>query len=275
MASKFQPELFDADVLARINYHLRKTKYDIQNHWADKESAYISAFDAFFSQMDDESIPYRWLFYKYYECPDERLIPYAHKYYEKDEMKITTRKEAFHDIYARDGIAGVEKLLGQMEDVSQWGWFIASSTEEKWHQEIAEKALEYGKINILAGILDQSSIEVFKAVCHKVHKDVRKQLFIFMHRTDLMDSLETEEEKAQYWYRKRMHKYSVDVYGNYLKYYPAGLLHYCYETIKDSPAEHLHMVIDIINAIRMANTKGLSPMHLEEYQLDEILQTVD
>ena len=57
MASELQPGLFDADILARINYHLRKTKYDIQNYWADKESAYISAFDAFISITDDERLP--------------------------------------------------------------------------------------------------------------------------------------------------------------------------------------------------------------------------
>lgn len=275
MVSNLQPELFDADMLARINYHLRKTKYDIQNHWADKESAYISAFDAFISITDDESLPYRWLFYKYYECPDERLIPYAHKYHEKDEMKATIRKEAFHDIYARDGIDGVKKLLDQMEDTSQWGWVIASSAEDKWQQEIAEKVLEYGKISILAGILDQSSIEVFKAIYPKVRKNDRKQLLICMYRTDLMDLLETEEEKAQYWHGKRMYKYSADVYANLLKYYPAGLLHYCYDTIKDSPTEHIHMVLDIVNAIRSAYHKDLQPMHMDEYELSEILQTVD
>lgn len=275
MASNLQPELFDADILARINYHLRKTKYDIQNHWADKESAYISAFDAFISITDDESLPYRWLFYKYYECPDERLIPYAHKYHEKDEMKAIIRKEAFHDIYARDGIDGVEKLLDQMEDTSQWGWLIANSAEDKWQQEIAEKVLEYGKISILAGILDQSSIDVFKAVYHKLHADDRNRLLNFMYRTDLMDSLETEEEKTQYWYGKCMYKYSGDIYANLLKYYPAGLLHYCYDTIKDSPTEHIHMVLDIVNAIRSANHIGLHPAHMAEYELTETLKAVD
>lgn len=275
MASELQPGLFDADILARMNYHLRKTKYDVQNCWADKDSAYVPAFDTLISKTNDDELPYRWLFYKYYECPDERLIPYTHDYSKKDKMKESIRKEAFHDIYARDGIAGVEKLLSQMEDISQWGWLIASSTEEKWQQEIAEKALEYGKINILAGILDQSSTEVFKAVYHKVHKDNRNQLFICMCRTDLMDLLETEEEKAQYWHGKRMYKYNADVYANLLKYYPAGLLHYCYETIKDSPIEHIHMVIDIINAIRKANHKGLQPMHMDQYELSEILRTVD
>ena len=275
MASKLQPELFVTEVLARINYHLRKTKYNIQIHWADQDSVYIAAFDAFISKTNDESIPYRWLFYKYYECPDERLIPYAHKYHEKDEMKATIRKEAFHDIYARDGIGGVKKLLDQMEDTSQWGWVIASSVEDKWQQEMAEKVLEYGKISILAGILDQSSIEAFKAIYPKVRKNDRKQLLICMYRTDLMDLLETEEEKAQYWHGKMMYKYSADVYANLLKYYPAGLLHYCYDTIKDSPTEHIHMVLDIVNAIRSAYHKDLQPMHMDEYELSEILQTVD
>ena len=275
MASKLQPELINADILAHINYHLRKTKYDIQGYWADKDSAYIPAFDAFISKTNDENLPYRWLFYKYYECPDERLIPYAHDYSEKDKMKKSIRKEAFHDIYARDGIVGVEKLLGQMEDISQWGRLITSSVDEKRQQELAEIALGYGKINILAGILDQSSTEVFKAVYHKVHKDNRNQLFICMCRTDLMGLLETEEEKAQYWYGKKMLEYNEEVFANLLKYYPAGLLHYCLDTINDSPAEHIHMVLDIVNAIRSANHKGLQPMHLDQYELSEILRTVD
>ena len=42
-------------------------------------------------------------------------------------------------------MTGIEKLIERIEDVSQWGWLIASSTEDKWQQEIAEKALEYGK----------------------------------------------------------------------------------------------------------------------------------
>ncbi len=275
MASKLQPELFVADVLARINYHLRKTKYSIQSHWADEESAYISAFDAFISKTNDESLPYRWLFYKYYECPDERLIPYTHDYSEKDKMKESIRKEALCTVYAEKGMTGIEKLIEQIEDVSQWGWLIASSTEDKWQQEIAEKALEYGKINILAGVFDQSSTEVFKAVYHKVHKDDRSRLLICMYRTDLMGLLETEEEKTQYWYGKKMLEYNEDVYANLLKYYPAGLLHYCLNAIKDSPAEHIHMVLDIVNAIRSANHKGLQPMHLDQYELSEILRTVD
>lgn len=275
MASELQPGLFDADILARINYQLRKTKYDIQNYWADKDSAYVPAFDTFISKTNDDELPYRWLFYKYYECPDERLIPYAHKYHEKDEMKATIRKEAFHDIYARDGIDGVEKLLDQMEDTSQWGWLIASSAEDKWQQEIAEKVLEYRKISILAGFLDQSSIEVFKAIYPKVRKNDRQQLLICMYRTDLMDLLETEEVKAQYWYGKKMLEYNEDVYTNLLKYYPAGLLHYCLDTVKDSPAEHIHMVLDIVNAIRTVNQKGLQPMHMDQYELSKILQTVD
>lgn len=275
MASKLQPELFVADVLARINYHLRITKYNIQNYWTDEDSAYISVFDTFISKTNDESLPYRWLFYKYYECPDERLIPYAHDYSEKDKMKKSIRKEAFHDIYAQDGIAGVEKLLSQMEDISQWGRLITSSVDEKRQQELAEIALGYGRINILAGILDQSSTEVFKAVYHKVHKDDRSRLLICMYRTDLMGLLETEEEKAQYWYGKKMLEYNEDVYANLLKYYPAGLLHYCLNAIKDSPAEHIHMVLDIVNAIRSANHKGLQPMHMDQYELSEILRTVD
>ncbi len=275
MASKLQPELFNADVLARINYHLRKIKYDIQNYWADKDSDYISVFDTFISKTNDESIPYRWLFYKYYECPDERLLPFKQNYSEKDEMKETIRKEAFCSVYTSIGIIGIEKLIDQMEDISQWGWLIANNVNEEQQQEIAEKALDYGKINILAGILDQSSTEIFKAVYHKVHKDDRKQLFICMYRTDLMDLLETEEEKAQYWYGKRMYKYSADVYANFLKYYPAGLLHYCHETIKDSLVEHMHRIIDIINAIRIANSKGFQLTHMDEYELEEILKTVD
>ena len=275
MASEFQPEYFDINTLARINYHLRKTKYSIQSYWADKEGHYISAFDSFISKTNDESIPYRWLFYKYYECPDDRLIPYTHDYSEKDKMKINIRKEAFHDIYARDGVDGIEKLFVQMEDISQWGWLIASDTAKDRQQEMAEKALEYGKIQILAGILDHSSIEVFEAIYHKVHEDDRKQLFSCMYRTDIMDLLETEEEKTQLWYGKKMLEYKEDVFANLLKYYPAGLLHYCYESVKDSPTEHVHMVIDIINAIRLANHKGLHPMHMDEYALQEILQTID
>ena len=90
-----------------------------------------------------------------------------------------------------------------------------------------------------------------------------------------MDLLETEEEKAQYWYGKKMLEYNEDVFANLLKYYPADLLHYCYDTIKDSPTDHMHMVLDIVNAIRSANHKGLQPMHLDQYELSEILQTVD
>lgn len=275
IVSTFQLEFFSTDVLARINYHLRKTKYDILNYWADKDSVYISAFDAFILKTNDESIPYRWLFYKYYECPDERLIPYTHKYHEKGEMTIAIRKEAFHEIYARGGIPAIEKLLCQMENTSQWGWLIASKEEEKWQQEIAEKVLECGKISILAGVLDQSSSEVFKAIYHKVHENDRNQLFICMYRTDLMDLLETEEEKAQYWYGKKMLEYKEDVFINLLKYYPAGLLHYCYDTIKNSPIEHMHMVIEIVNAIRSANHEGLHLMHMDEYELEEIMQAID
>ena len=64
-----------------------------------------------------------------------------------------------------------------------------------------------------------------------------------------------------------MIEYREDVFVNLLEYYPAGLLHYCYEFVKASSIENMHMVFDIINAIRFANHKGVQQTHMDKYEL--------
>lgn len=109
-------------------------------------------------------------------------------------MKETIRKEAFCSVYTSIGIIGIEKLIDQMEDISQWGWLIANNVNEEQQQEIAEKALDYGKINILAGILDQSSTEIFKAV----YTDQWGKLSTELYEEGLIENL--NEGATQYYF---------------------------------------------------------------------------
>ena len=275
LASLFQQDSFDEDSLARLNYQLRKKKYNIQRFTIKNDKAYIAFFDDLIHKTDDRKIPFRWMFFLYYDCPDESLLPIDDDYFERDNRISEIRKETFNKIFTHNSLPGIYTLLNQMDDSTSWGFFLAANMDEKYHVEIAEKAFESSKIQITAGIVDHSSKKTFDAIYEKAPKEMRKQLFSSMYRTDMDEWLTTEEEKRDFWFGKNMVKYDETVYAKLLKYYPAGLLYYCHETVHNSPTAHLDMVMEIINAIRTSNKETENRSNMEDYELTDTLKIID
>ena len=275
LASLFQQDSFDEDSLARLNYQLRKKKYNIQRFTIKNDKAYIAFFDDLIHKTDDRKIPFRWMFFLYYDCPDESLLPIDDDYFERDNRISEIRKEAFNKIFTHNSLPGIYTLLNQMDDSTSWGFFLAANMDEKYHVEIAEKAFESSKIQITAGIVDHSSKETFDAIYEKAPREMRKQLFSSMYRTDMDEWLTTEEEKRDFWFGKNMVKYDETVYAKLLKYHPAGLLYYCHETVHNSPTAHLDMVMEIINAIRTSTKETENRSNMENYELTDTLKIID
>lgn len=275
LASLFQQDPFDADSLAQINYQLRKMKYIILQWRKDKDKAYISAFDDLICKTDAKDIPFRWLFFEDFNCPDERLLFDDVNYTEKEAKTMEIRKDAIKSIFAHYGLQGIYTLVNQMNDSTLWGFFLATSMDNQYHVSIAEKALSSGKIQITAGILDYASQETFSVLYKITPIDMRKRLFAAMSRTDVDELLISEDEKKDFWYGKIMRKYDAEEYEKLLKYYPSGLLCYCHESVKDSPHEHLDMVMEIIQAIKASTIKAGTQSNIDDFRLTDILKIID
>lgn len=275
LASLFYQESFDADSLARLNYHLRKKKFNILRWKIEEDIIYETAFEDLICKTNTEDIPFRWLFFEYFGCPDERLLPVDGHYIEMDLKTAEIRKEAVNDIVTRNGLPGIYILLNQMNDSTSWGFFLATNMDEKIHISIAEKALESGKIQITAGILNHSSKETFDGIYEKASMEIRKQLLAAMQRKDMEGWLKTEDERRAFWFGKIMDQYDEGIYKKLLKYYPAGLLYYCHEVVHNSPTTHLDMVMEIINAIRATNPVLENRFGMEEFELTDTLRIID
>ena len=276
LASLFQRDSFDSDSLANINFQLRKKKYNIQCWKNDGEEIYLAPFDVWIQKTNSEDITCKWMFFEFYGCPDERLLPIDDNYSDKEAKTMEFRKKAIHDVIKNYGLSGICTLLKQMKDFTLWGFFLATNIDTHYHVTIAEKALEYSKMQITAGILDHSVKETFDTIYERIPADMRKQLFASMYRTDMAAWLKTEDEKRNFWFGKSMVKYEKGIYEKLLKYYPAGLLYYCHESVKESPIVHLDMVMEIVNAIRKMGIETDKRFSVDyEYELMDTLKIID
>lgn len=118
---------FDAASLAKLNYALRKTRYDILHHRLTRMEVYIPAFETWIRKTDTHEIPFRWLFFDYRKCPDDRLLSRDDDYYKRQQEMFSIRQDAFEKIFRKFGVKGVKTLLSQMDDNADWGNFLANT----------------------------------------------------------------------------------------------------------------------------------------------------
>lgn len=275
LASLLEGNSFNADSLAKVNYALRKTRYGILHHRLTRMKGYIPAFEAWIRKTDAHEIPFRWLFFDYRDCPDDRLLSRNDDYYKRQQEMFSIRQDAFEKIFRKFGVEGVKMLLSQMDDNAAWGNFLANTLPDTCHTELANILLQMNRMRILAGLLDASAKETFDAVYDYIPADKRLQVYSAMSRMDVVEWLSTEKEKQAYCFGKQMHQYDENKYQMLLTYYPAGLLHYCIAIItKSTSVENIETVMNVLTSIK--NTwqadRRLSP--IEESFLSEILKRI-
>ncbi len=274
-AAVIKPCRFSPEALTELNYHIRKKKYDIQRYRLDRESAYLEAFSAWIVVTTVDQLPYHWLFHRYYDCPDDRLVEEKGDYFEREQKKTDIRKDALDIIVSEKGNGGVVQLIMQMEDTLSWGRFLADNLPSEFTMLAVQQSLESKKISILAGVLDTAPKSIFSSVHALVPSENRGQLYINMQRSDIDDLLKSSDEKRQYWYGKSIFQYNEAIYKKLLEYYPVGLLPYCHNVIKSDPKSHLDMVFEIVSAIRSMGYSFSSDSRMEDYEFKEILNCID
>lgn len=275
LASLLDGNSIDDASLAKLNYYLRKEQFRILRFHIIEEKEYIPAFEIWIKQTNSYTIPFRWLFGDYYDCPDTRLIHVDDNDTNEDNLIFDIRKDAIEKIWWRFGVQGAKILLLQMENIHLWGIFLANTLPETYHTEIVNILLQLNQLRILAGLLDASAKETFYAAYEHIPADRRLQVYSAMSRMDVINRLATEEEKKAYCYGKQMHQYDENKYQMLLTYYPAGLLHYCIAIItKSTSVENIETVLNVLTSIK--NTwqadRRLSP--IEESFLSEILKRI-
>lgn len=197
LASLLKGNTINDALLAKLNYYLRKERFEILS-FRIEEKEYIPAFETWIKQTDDHVLHSRWLFWNYYDCPDDRLIHVDDNGTDEETLTSDIRKDAFKKIWSQFGIQGVQTLLSQMEDIYMWGKFLANVLPETNHTEIANTLLQLNKLRIFAGLLDASAKETFYVVYDHIPVDKRLQVYSAMSRMDVVDWLSTEEEKQAY-----------------------------------------------------------------------------
>lgn len=152
LASLLKGNTINDALLAKLNYYLRKERFEILS-FRIEEKEYIPAFETWIKQTDDHVLHSRWLFWNYYDCPDDRLIHVDDNGTDEETLTSDIRKDAFKKIWSQFGIQGVQTLLSQMEDIYMWGKFLANVLPETNHTEIANTLLQLNKLRILQGFL--------------------------------------------------------------------------------------------------------------------------
>ncbi len=152
LASLLKGNTINDALLAKLNYYLRKERFEILS-FRIEEKEYIPAFETWIKQTDDHLLHSRWLFWNYYDCPDDRLIHVDDNGTDEETLTSDIRKDAFKKIWSQFGIQGVQTLLSQMEDIYMWGKFLANVLLETNHTEIANTLLQLNKLRILQGFL--------------------------------------------------------------------------------------------------------------------------
>lgn len=272
LASLLKGNTINDALLAKLNYYLRKERFEILS-FRIEEKEYIPAFETWIKQTDDHVLHSRWLFWNYYDCPDDRLIHVDDNGTDEETLTSDIRKDAFKKIWSQFGIQGVQTLLSQMEDIYMWGKFLANVLPETNHTEIANTLLQLNKLRIFAGLLDASAKETFYVVYDHIPVDKRLQVYSAMSRMDVVDWLSTEEEKQAYCSGKQMIQYDENTYRMLITYYPAGLLHYCAAISETQPStENIETVMNVLTAIKNAWQADSTLSQTEKYLLDGILK---
>ena len=275
LAALLEGNSVDADSLAKLNYMLRKTRYDILHYRLTRMKVYIPAFETWIRKTDAHEIPFRWLFFDYRECPDDRLLSRNDDYYKRQQEMFSIRQDAFEKIFRKFGVEGVKMLLSQMDDNTAWGNFLANTLPDTCHTELANIPLQMNRMRILAGLLDASAKETFYAVYDCIPADKRLQVYSAMSRMDVVDWLSTEEEKQAYCSGKQMHQYDENKYQILLTYYPAGLLHYCITIITEATSvENIETVINVLTSIKNTWQADSALSQTEECFLSGILKCI-
>lgn len=274
LAPLLEGNSFDAASLAKLNYTLRKTRYGILHHRLTRKKGYIPAFETWIRKTDDREIPFRWLFFDYRECPDDRLLSRNDDYYKRQQEMFSIRQDAFEKIFRKFGVEGVKMLLSQMDDNAAWGKFLANTLPDTCHTELANILLQVNRMRILAGLLDASAKETFYAVYDYIPADKRLQVYSAMSRMDVVEWLSTEEEKQAYCFGKQMHQYDENKYRTLLTYYPEGLLHYCAEIINTASNANTDLVMNVFCAIKTTWRADNILTSDEKCALSEILEVV-
>ena len=275
LAALLEGNSVDADSLAKLNYTLRKTRYDILHYRLTRIKVYIPAFETWIRKTDAHEIPFRWLFFDYRECPDDRLFPRNDDYYKRQQEMFSIRQDAFEKIFRKFGVEGVKMLLSQMDDNAAWGNFLANTLPDICHTELANILLQMNRMRILAGLLDASAKETFYAIYDCIPTDKRLQVYSAMSRMDVVDWLSTEEEKQAYCSGKQMHQYDENKYQMLLTYYPAGLLHYCITIITEATSvENIETVMNVLTSIKSTWQADSALSQTEECFLSGILKCI-
>nr|DAW25646.1 MAG TPA: hypothetical protein [Caudoviricetes sp.] len=273
LASLLKGNIINVALLAKLNYYLRKERFEILRFRMVEEKEYIPAFETWIKQTDNHILPSRWLFWDYYDCPDTRLIHVDDNDTNEDTLIFDIRKDAIEKIWWRFGMQGVKILLSQMENIHLWGKFLAEALPETYHTEIAHTLLQLNRLYILAGLLDVSAKETFYAVYAHISADKRLQVCDAMSRMDVVDWLSTEEEKQAYCSGKHMLQYDENTYRMLITYYPAGLLHYCAAISETQPStENIETVMNVLTAIKNAWQADSTLSQTEKCLLDGILK---
>lgn len=184
LAHLLEGNSFDAASLAKLNYALRKTRYDILHHRLTRMEVYIPAFETWIRKTDTNEIPSRWLFFDYRKCPDDRLLVRNDDYYKRQQEMFSIRQDAFEKIFRKFGVEGVKMLLSQMDDNAAWGNFLANTLPDTCHTELANILLQMNRMRIWAGLLDASAKETFYAVYDCIPADKRLQVYSAMSRME-------------------------------------------------------------------------------------------
>ena len=275
LAALLEGNSVDADSLAKLNYTLRKTRYDILHYRLTRMKVYIPAFETWIRKTDAHEIPFRWLFFDYRECPDDRLFSRNDDYYKRQQEMFSIRQDAFEKIFRKFGVEGVKMLLSQMDDNAAWGNFLANTLPDICHTELANILLQMNRMRILAGLLDASAKETFYAIYDCIPADKRLQVYSAMSRMDVVDWLSTEEEKQAYCSGKQMHQYDENKYQMLLTYYPAGLLHYCITIITEATSvENIETVMNVLTSIKSTWQADSALSQTEECFLSGILKCI-
>ena len=274
LAHLLEGNSFDAASLAKLNYALRKTRYDILHHRLTRMEVYIPAFETWIRKTDTNEIPSRWLFFDYRKCPDDRLLVRNDDYYKRQQEMFSIRQDAFEKIFRKFGVEGVKMLLSQMDDNAAWGNFLANTLPDTCHTELANILLQMNRMRIWAGLLDASAKETFYAVYDCIPADKRLQVYSAMSRMDVVEWLSTEEEKQAYCFGKQMHQYDENKYRTLLTYYPEGLLPYCAEIINTASNANTDLVMNVFCAIKTTWRADNTLTSDEKCALSEILEVV-
>ena len=274
-AAFISKEVFSFEDLSELNYSARKKRYEIKRYGMKRDSSYIKSLDAWIKATTDGRCPFHWLFHNYYDCPDDRLANGTNDYETRDKKKLEIRGEALQEIISENGIEGVSTLIGFMEDIHLWGYFLSDNLPPDYLETITLQLSVNGKLAIVGAILDSADKTIFTKVYTTLSPEQRVRLFVCMKRADIDDLLISEEDRRQYWQKKTLFQFDDKAYTKLLRYYPAGLLRFCYETIRHDPPNHMDMVSEVLNAILASGYKTSSFEQMEDYELKQMMNAID